>query len=148
MKHFLSCVVVAGLFCSGNSYADTVIWSGSVSADGTRVGPVELIPGQSYRIKVNGTMSLTKWWKAGLPLKADAVYEFNANSEPAPLYSFKNNLDVAVSDGKYHADHLYQSAPFMAVQSGIDFWIYDTDYSDNSGALEAQVIKLDPPQSN
>jgi len=51
-------------------------------------------------------------------------------------------MNFEVCGGKYQSDHVYISQPFVAVQSGIHFWIYDTDYEDNSGEFEVEVIQV------
>lgn len=140
----ISCTlfILCSLF-SVNCHADSMIWSGPVKSDGTSTPKIKLVLGQKYQIKVSGTMNLGLWWKGGEMLKNDACYEFNDQITPDPLSSFKNSLAISVCDGKYHANHFYESLPFVAAQSGIHFWINDTNYEDNSGELEAQVILID-----
>lgn len=126
----------------GTIYSDTVVWSGKVNADGTPSKVVPLTLGKKYIIKVSGIVNLGKWWQQGKPLAEDACYEFNAELKPEKYNTFSNSLHISVCDGTYHADHVYQSSPFMAAQSGIHFWVYDTDYSNNSGSLDVQVIEV------
>lgn len=141
MKLF-SLILASFLLLSANIFADTIIWSGEVNSNGTPTTNVKLELGKKYQIKVSGMMNLGKWWKGGVPLMQDACYEFNALTKSALNPSLKNSLNISVCNGNFHQDHLYQSLPFIAAQSAIHFWIYDTDYSDNSGALQVQVINL------
>lgn len=132
-------------FCisiSATVTADTVLWSGDVNSDGTPSSTIKLELGKKYQIKVSGTINLGKWWKEGVPLTQDACYEFNPLAGSTPNSSIKNSLNISVCDGDYHLDHIYRSLPFVAAQSSIHFWIHDIDYSDNSGTLQVQVIKL------
>ena len=93
-------------------------------------------------------INLGKWREDGEPLANDACYEFDAGTPkmvitPSKVDSFKNSMGISVCDGKFHFDHHYQSASFEAKQNKVHFWIYDTDYSDNRGALHVEVIQLD-----
>ncbi len=125
---------------TGYCLAEQVIWEGEVNSDGTPTTSVKLTLGHEYFIKVSGVMNLKKWWKQGKPLEEDACFEFNAEQTPMKLLSFKNSININVCDGTYHPDHIYTSKPFIAAQSGVHFWIYDSDYEDNNGTLFVQVI--------
>jgi hypothetical protein len=141
MKHAFF-LFIFSLFCT-NSYADTIVWQGDVLADGAPSHLIQLELGKEYQIQVSGTMNLGKWWQAGGPLTNDACYEFNDKVPPSRIDSILNSMNIPLSDGKYHPDHVYTSKPFLAAQDGIHFWIHDSKYSDNSGALQVKVIKLD-----
>lgn len=141
MRHFLRTTIFC-IFSISSIYGDTVVWSGNLSAKGEQSPIVPLTLGKHYRIKVSGTMNLGKWWQQGKPLEDDACYEFNDSMPAIKIDSFKNSLHIHLGDGKYHPDHLYQSELFTAAQEGVHFWIYDTDYSDNSGSLHVEVIEV------
>lgn len=125
-----------------NSYADHVIWDGKVLSDGTPTAFVKLEIGKNYRIKVQGSANLGKWWQQGKPLASDACYEYADGVPPSKLEVLKNSMSISVCDGHYHPDHIYQSAIFKTKQSGIHFWMFDSDYTDNSGELQVQVIEI------
>lgn len=131
------------LFCfSATSFAQTVTWSGTVSADGTPTIPADLILHQQYQIRVSGVVNLGKWWQAGKPLAEDAYFEFNAPNGPRNLETLMNSIGISDSNIKYNPDHVYLSEPFIAKQNKIHFWINDEDYSDNTGSLNVEVIHL------
>ena len=130
------------VFSICSSYADTVVWSGEVQASGYPTSLINLTLGKKYQIKVSGSVNLGKWWQAGKPLADDACFEYNDETVPTSVSTFRNSMQISVSDGAYHEDHSYLSQPFIAEQNGIHFWIYDTDYSDNSGALNVKIIEL------
>lgn len=131
----------------GNVFADNVVWSGAVSSDGSLSPYIKLIPGQLYQIKVTGTIAIGKWSKNGQPLVNDANYEFNAVGHPLFYPVLRNNLDITLGDGKYHPDHVYQSAVFTAPKDEIHFWIFTTEYSDNTGAFAVEVSQVNPKSS-
>lgn len=127
--------------------ADTVVWSGKVDSDGMPSKSIQLILGKTYRVKVSGTINLGKWRTNKQPLENDACYEFFADpkfqeKDPKKIDTFRSSIPISVCDGKYHSDHIYTSEPFLVAQSGIHFWIHDTDYSDNTGALDVEVIQI------
>ncbi len=142
MNRLFSCFLIGLMFISAHSYAGTVIWSGAVYSNGAPTAPIKLVLGRNYQIKVSGTLNLGKWWQKGLPLLEDACYEFNEQVSPSPLVSIKNSINISICTGKYNSDHVYLSTPFIAVQNSVHFWIYDTDYSDNEGALQVEIIEL------
>lgn len=126
----------------GSCKAENVIWDGQVNADGSPTLAIELILDQPYQIRARGIINLGKWWQNSQPLANDACYEFNTPEKPTQLTTLKNSLSISVCDGKYHGDHTYLSLPFVAKQNKIHFWIDDTDYSDNSGSFQVQIIQL------
>lgn len=128
--------------------AATTIWKGDVNADGTPSPIVKLKLGRKYQLLVSGSINLGKWRQQGEALENDACFEFGKNEIPSShIETFKNSLNVSVCDGEYHPNHVYQSPPFLAAQNGIHFWIYDTNYEDNSGALQVEVIELEIPSN-
>lgn len=135
--------LIMSLFTATYCSADTVIWNGKVSADGTPTPPIDLKLNQKYQIVVGGFVNLGKWVQNGEQLANDACYEFNKKKNLSKVDSFQNSGDISVCDGHYHPDHIYKSAPFKAKENKIHFWIYDTDYDDNTGAFDVQVIQLD-----
>ncbi len=145
-------ILLLGLFfclkCHADTDTGTVIWSGTINADGTPSPVVQLELGQRYQLKVSGSMNLGNWYQNHQPLRNDACYQFNDAVTPTKLTATKNSMSLSVCDGKYHADHVYVSKPFLAYQSGIHCWIDDTDYSNNSGTLQLQVIKLSPQNTS
>lgn len=124
------------------STAPIRVWKGQLSSDGTTSPTIKLIFGQKYQIKVSGTMVFGIWSKNNKELHDDACYEFNANDIPVLLPAFKNSLEISVCDGKYHPNHEYQSEPFIANKNEIRFWVFDTDYRDNSGELFVEVFQI------
>lgn len=139
--HHLSIICLCLLFVA-YGYGDTVVWSGKVKSDGTPTQSIKLQLGKKYQIKVSGLVNLGKWWQQGEALANDACYEFNSHVTPHKVDTFKNSLNIPVCTGEYHPDHIYQSNPFLAIQSGIHFWIYDTNYDDNNGNFDVQVIQV------
>ena len=132
---FLSCYTHA---------AEKVIWTGEVNADGTPTQAANLTLGEKYIIKVSGFVNLGKWWQNRQALADDASYEFNAPDGPTKLQTFQNSLNIP-TDGEFHTDHIYRSAPFIAEENKVHFWIKDSDYSDNTGALKVEIIRVGPP---
>lgn len=120
--------------------ADEVIWSGKVKSDGTPTPPVKLVLNETYEIKAKGFVNLGKWVQAGEKLATDACYEFNKETEQDKIESMRNSLNISVCDGTYHPDHIYTSKPFEAKHNLIHFWVFDTDYEDNNGAFDVEVI--------
>jgi hypothetical protein len=130
------------IFCASSTYADKVVWSGEVQSNGSPTHLIKLTLGKQYQIKVSGAINLGKWWQLGKPLADDACFEYNEETAPTFVNTLRNSMQISVCDGVYHSDHIYLSKPFIAAQNGIHFWICDTDYTDNSGALNVQVIEL------
>lgn len=131
------------LFTFNNSYADKVIWSGSVSSDGDPTKIIQLEIGKEYQIKASGEVELGKWWQGGKKLINDACYEYNDKVAPSKLNTLLNSMNIEVCDGKYHSDHIYTSKTFKTKQSVIHFWVYDTDYNDNSGTFQVQITEIE-----
>lgn len=138
---FFGLIVI--LFCTSHLYGeDEVVWNGNVNADGEPTEIIKLTLGKKYRIKVDGTINLGKWKQQGKPLASDACYEYAAGIEPTKILNFKNSMNISVCEGNFHENHIYESEPFTAAQSGIHFWVQDSNYDDNSGAFRAYVIEL------
>lgn len=111
-------------------------------SDGSPTKAIPLVLKQQYRIKVSGFVNLGKWVQGGEALANDACFEFSKEKNTSQIETFKNSQDISVCDGKYHPNHIYQSIPFIAKQDRIHFWIYDTEYDDNSGSLQVQIIQI------
>jgi len=141
MRHFFLLLLNLSFFLT--CHAEQIVWSGEVNSNGTPTVSIPLVLGQKYQIKASGIVNLGKWWQQGKPFANDACYEFNPQLTPTALQTLKNSLNLPLGDGSYHINHVYESAPFMAVQSGIHFWIYDTNYADNSGSLHVEILKLE-----
>lgn len=145
---FLCCVFFSLCIC--NAYADEVIWKGVVDSNGTPTDTIPLKLREQYQIRVGKYTNLGKWIQANEQLANDACYEFSfefsGKFPPKKFESFKNSHNISVCDGTFHIDHVYQSEPFVAEQNRIFFWIYDTNYDDNSGVLEVEVIHKDNKQ--
>jgi len=118
------------------------IWKGEVSSDGGPSPAIQLTQGKTYQIVVTGQMSLGTWSKNGKQLANDACFEFAAAGTPIHIPCFQNTLNINVCDDKFHSNHVYQSQPFAAEKDSISFWIFDTDYSDNSGNLQVQLNQI------
>ncbi len=131
-------------FCISHSYADEVIWRGEVKADGSPTAPVTLVLKERYQIKCSQFVNLGKWMQAGEKLANDACYEFNKEKSQEKLESLKNSQNISICDGTYHPDHVYLSAPFVAKQNRIHFWVYDTDYDDNTDSFQVELIHKNP----
>lgn len=138
---FLSAFLAITLYAAD----EQVIWSGSVSSDGTPSPNVKLELGKRYQIIVSGTVQLGHWLQNQQLLTNDAFYQFNERIKPFPSSSFKNSMNLPFTDNAYNPDHVYSSQPFTAFQSAIHFWVHDTNYADNSGALQVKIIKLPSP---
>lgn len=143
MSYFSSLLFLFCLVCPVFCIADTVVWHGKVDSNGDPTELIKLEIGKKYQIKVSGTVNLGKWIQAGEPLTQDACYEENPKVKPSPLSTFRNSLNIKVCQSGYRPDHVYLSAPFVATDNGFHFWIQDTDYTDNNGALQVEVIKVD-----
>jgi hypothetical protein len=134
---FFHCLLSIG-FC--NVYADEVIWKGHIQSDGSATVPIPLVLNEHYRIKVSQVINLGKWVQERENLANDACYEFNKEKHLEKYESLKNSQNISVCDGTYHLDHVYQSAPFVAKQNRLLFWVSDTDYDDNNGAFYVEII--------
>lgn len=142
LQQFLLGILFLAALIANQGYSSEVVWKGKVSADGSPSPAVDLSYDKTYQIIVNGSVNLGKWVEAGKALAEDASFEYNAPSGPTRHKTLRNSNEIPLDDQFYNADHVYKSAPFVAKQTKIHFWIYDTDYSDNSGALEVQIDKL------
>ena len=142
MKKLCHFFLIVSILCSGSMWADSVVWSGEVNSDGTPTVNIPLTLGKKYQIRVSGEMNLGKWWQQGKPLAEDACYEYNDLVQPIKLDTLKNSMNIPLDNTAYHPNHVYQSKPFVTAQSGIHFWIYDTDYNNNSGSLHAEVLEI------
>jgi hypothetical protein len=145
MKKIFSLIATSYVMCLFAT--DSLVWQGKVNSDGTPTPSVKLSLGKKYKIQVSGKINLGKWRSGGKPLENDACFEFIAHSDDKDnqkkkLETIKNSLNINVCNGTYRQDHIYESPVFMAAQSGIHFWVYDTDYEDNSGELELKVINV------
>lgn len=141
MKHILRLLLPCLLFTI-NVYADKVIWKGEVKSDGTPTEAINLMFNEQYKIKASGFVNLGKWVQQGEKLATDACFEFNKETSLEKVASLQNSNQISICEGKYHPDHIYESLPFTAKQTKIHFWIHDTDYDDNSGAFQVEIIQL------
>lgn len=137
--------ILTGLFLAMTfgAHAETLIWNGEVESNGNPSIPIELKIGETYIIRVTGKMNLGKWIKNEEKLANDACYEFSPSKSVTKVETFKNSLNVSVCDGSYHPNHIYESKPFKAVENRVHFWIHDTDYDDNTGVFNVQILKQD-----
>lgn len=145
MKEFFLYPFLLGVFFCQFCCGETLIWSGKVNSNGKPTESIKLELGKKYRLQVTGEINLGKWWQQRHPLASDACYEFSDLTTPpvrTKINTFKNSLDVSVCDGTYNADHIYKSSVFTAAQTGIHFWVYDTNYEDNNGEFDAQVFEV------
>jgi len=131
------------LLCTHAS-AENLIWEGEVNSNGTPSPFIELKLNQKYNIKVSGVINTNKWHQAGQNLGEDACFDFAEQLHPVANELIKSSLiDLDFcKDGLYHPDHVYESHPFVAKQSGVHFWVNDDDYTDNTGAFKVQVFEL------
>lgn len=128
-------------FCA-QMHAENVVWKGDVSSNGSPTHAIPLVMHKRYQIKVNGFVNLGKWVQNGEQLASDACYEYNAEKPTSKQESLKNSMEISVCDGQYHANHQYQSQPFVAEKNRIHFWVEDEDYEDNVGSFQVQIIEL------
>lgn len=145
MKAIISFIAITCVF--GLAVADTSVWHGKVSSDGSPSPSVKLTLGQNYKVKVSGKMNLGKWRTGGQALENDACFEFFANPErqdhpPTKTAALRASIHIDVCGGKYQSNHTYESNPFIAAQNGIHFWIQDVDYEDNSGELDVEIVHV------
>lgn len=135
--------ILIGCFCFAASYADEVIWKGKVNSDGTPTELIKLKMHESYQIKASQYINLGKWIQASQKLANDACFEFSENPgklPPEKLESLRNSQDISICNGNFQSNHVYLSKPFVAKQNRIFFWVHDTDYDDNSGDFEVEII--------
>lgn len=128
--------------CVQSLYADQVIWKGEVTSDGATTPLIPLTLRERYKIKVAGSVNLGKWVQAGQKLANDACFEYNKMQSLTKHEFLRNSHDISVCDGTYHSDHEYESQPFIAKKNRIFFWIDDTDYEDNSGSFQVEIIQI------
>lgn len=138
IRLLLSCFFL--YLCNFSVYADEVIWKGKVDSNGFPTEPITLKIHDRYQIKVSRFINLGKWVQASEKLANDACYEFNDKLRPSVFESFKNSQNIPVCDDTYHDNHVYFSEPFVAKQNRIFFWVYDSDYDDNNGAFDVEII--------
>lgn len=127
--------------CICSAYADDVVWKGKVNSDGVPTEQIHLKIHDQYQIKASNYINLGKWIQAAQELANDACFEFSGKLPPEKFESLKNSNNISVCDGKYHEDHIYLSEPFIAKQNRIFFWVNDTDYDDNSGSFDLEIIR-------
>lgn len=135
--------VLCFFITSSSLLADTVVWKGQVSADGTPSKAIDMTNGKKYQIIVSGSINLGKWVQAGQKLADDPAFEYNAPTGPVHLNIFRNSHDIPFDVKTINPEHIYKSLPFLAKQNKIHFWVNDTDYSDNSGAFDVQLVQID-----
>jgi hypothetical protein len=119
---------------------DKQIWSGQVNATGQPTEPIQLVKGFTYYFTVKGTIN--SGTVNGKSLLNDACFEYNSQGIPVDVGTLRNNLDITVCDNKYHTDHIYCSGKFESKGQAINFWIFDTDYSGNSGSLLLNIYTV------
>ena len=139
LKHLIFCCVCV---CFSQANANEVVWKGKVHSDGTPSDHINLTMHQKYQIKATGFINLGKWMQAGEKLANDPCFEFNEKLAPEKFESLKNSQNIPICTGKYQPDHVYLSDPFEAKQNRIFFWVFDTDYEDNGGAFDVEVIHI------
>lgn len=142
MKRFITLTCLCAMVVC-DAYAETLLWNGIVESNGTPTRPIDLRIGETYILRVSGKMNLGKWIKNEEKLANDACYEFSPSKAITKIETFKNSLGISVCDGSYHPNHIYESKPFKADQNRIHFWIYDTDYDDNTGVFHVQIFRED-----
>lgn len=136
------CLAFLGTFDIKDTMASEVVWKGEVMANGNPTQTIDLTINKTYQFTVSGSVNLGKWVEAGKQLAQDAAFEYNAPSGPTRLESLKNSSNIPLNDKLFNPEHVYKSEPFVAKQNKIHFWIYDTDYSDNSGSLKVEIHRL------
>lgn len=139
----LPLLLLVFLIFSQDIYAEKIIWSGEVNSDGNATPVIKLELGKKYQITASGAVNLGKWVQQGKPLGNDACYEFGDGLQSKKIETLKNSINFNICQGDYNPEHFYKSKPFTAFQNGVHFWIQDTDYEDNSGALKVQLIQVD-----
>lgn len=139
---FFSCIALG---CFANCFgAEKEVWKGEVNSNGN---PTEAIPLQihkKYQIKASGYVNLGKWIQNHQKLANDACFEFSQEGKVEKVETLKNSNEISVcSDNTYHPDHAYQSEPFTANSDRIHFWVHDTNYEDNSGSFQVQIVEIE-----
>ncbi len=130
--------------------ADTLIWEGDVSSNGSKVNVPGIQPGKVYKVAVSGTMWFGNYWKNGEDLDYDAAYEFNAVKPPPtyiPVFKVIANKSEHpfVSEGtpeNYNPSHTYETPPFVINDNKLTLWVFDTDYRENRGQIHAKVYEV------
>jgi len=131
------------LLLATHVFAEEVIWSGTVSSDGTPSPAIPLTLHHQYQMEVRGVVNLEKWVQQGEKLANDGCFEFTANGNILnPLVSLRNSLGIPSCTGDYNPQHSYRSTPFTAASDRLHFWVYDSLYEDNSGDFEVKIIEL------
>ncbi len=139
-------VVLFWLILALPATAQQLVWSGSVDARGGAIAASGIEPGSRYVIRAWGQMYFGRWWQNGRDLWNDACYEFSAKGYPDPLPVLQNSWSVPVCGGLYQSSHVYVSGEFEAPAGmPLSFWIFDTDYRDNSGWLTVEVYRVNQP---
>lgn len=124
-----------------SAYCETIVWSGTVNANGTPSPLISLELHKEYIIKASGFVNLGKWIQNNEKLANDACYEFNNETSTAKVATLRNSIDISLCTGEYRPDHKYQSAPFSAKHDRIHFWVYDTTFEDNSGEFKVEIVQ-------
>ena len=148
-KLSVTTVVFVALLLSmtGAVWADQVIWSGTVSGNGTRTNPVSLKAGETYVLEVSGWMVIGRLASNGQDRHHDPLYEFdNSGKMIKPGSLSANSLGIKTS-GNYNTGHVYRSAPFKSDGKSLVLWVQDGRYDDNKGGLSAKVILVSSDQS-
>lgn len=129
------------------AFCEQILWKGKVNSNGFPTEAIKLNLGQSYKIKVSGTVNLGKWRTDKKPLENDACFEFFADpvdqqSALNKIDTFRNSLSIPICEnGKYQVSHIYESKPFTAEANLIHFWLHDIDFEDNTGELDVEIIQ-------
>lgn len=129
------------IFLSTSCQAENILWSGNVEANGNPTEAVGLELFKKYKIRVSGVINLGKWIQNREKLANDACFEFNPEEKTTKIMSIRNSMDISVCNNQYNSNHIYESPVFKAEQNKIHFWIEDSDYDDNSGSFQIQIIK-------
>jgi len=136
-------VFFLAIFGFYSAVADTLVWSGNVNSKGDSTPSIPMQNGETYYVKVMGSMYYGKWEVNGKGLNNDACYEYTAKGHADPLPVFNTFLNISVCDGRYRPDHVYFSVPFISGGEPASFWNFDTDYRDNSGRLFVELYHVD-----
>jgi hypothetical protein len=136
MRRVVLCLVCLAL--AGTAFAVDRV---GVPSDGRPVTLDGLQVGGTYQLRVSGTMVFGRWPATGRTLQNDACFEYAAKGYPDPLTTFQNSFGVIVC-GPYRSDHTYVSAPFVAPSERLVLWVFDTDYRDNGGVLDVEIIPV------
>lgn len=133
-------LVVIFLVMPGVGGAKVVVWQGAIPSNGHEVGPVKLVQGETYSIRVGGNFYMGQWWRNQQPMVNDPCYEFVAHGQPAPISVLRNTLGLNWCS-RYDPRHEYESKPFNSDGSALKFKIFDSNYTDNRGDLQAVVYR-------